>query len=287
MRGVLKRKIRNFVEDPRRSVRNVWSRWLGYWRWKTSRVNPEPILVLGNQKSGTSAIAALLGKATGLSYTIDIFCFFGDAERKLLAGDMDFETFVQKARYRFSKDIVKEPSFIAFYEELASRFPDARFVFVVRHPVANIRSILDRLNLPGDRTSLCRSHWIRVADESRNWEMILRGRQYGHEGDNYIQTLARRWKMSAQLYLSERRRFERITYEKFNQNKEGQVYDLARRLGLDVLNDIGDEVDVQYQPKGRRNADPESFFGARNLEIIYDVCRPEMDALGYQPVHHS
>ncbi len=32
----------------------------------TARVNQTPIFVLGNQKSGTSAIAALLGAATSL-----------------------------------------------------------------------------------------------------------------------------------------------------------------------------------------------------------------------------
>ncbi len=282
MKEVLKRKIKNFVDDPRRSIRNARSRWLGSWRQWTSTVNPEPILVLGNQKSGTSAITALLGEATGLSYTIDVFCFFGDAEQRLLAGDMDFETFVEKARFRFSRDIVKEPSFIAFYKELASRFPDARFVFVVRHPVANIRSILDRLGLPGDRTCLSASHWKQVAEESQNWKMILRGRQYGHEGDTYIQTLARRWKMSARLYLSNSDRFKKITYEAFTQDKEGRIYELARRLGLDVSNDISDKVDVQYQPKGQKTVDPQSFFGERNLEKISEVCQPEMKSLGYE-----
>jgi hypothetical protein len=232
-------------------------------------------------------ITALLGEATGLSYTIDVFCFFGDAEWRLLTGEMDFNTFVQKARYRFSKDIVKEPSFIAFYDELKECFPNARFVFVVRHPVDNIRSILDRLNLPGDRACLSASHWESIADESQNWEMILEGSPYGHEGDTYIETLALRWKMSAQLYLSERSRFERITYEAFNKNKEEQIYNLVWRLGFDVSTDISDQVDVQYQPRGRRNTDPESFFGERNLEIISKVCQPEMKALGYDSIVHS
>lgn len=281
MKDVLQRKIKNFVEDPCRSVRNVRSRWVGYWRRKMSTINPEPILVLGNQKSGTSAIAALLGEATGLTYTIDVFCFFGDAERKLLEGEVDFDAFVERACFRFSRDIVKEPSFIAFYDELTSRFSSAAFVFVVRNPVDNIRSILDRLNLPGDRKHLKDQHWERVREESSAWKMILEGTLYGHEGKNYVETLARRWRKSARLYLSNRDRLTKIRYEAFNREKEAQIYGLARRLGLEVSNDIGDKVDVQYQPKGRTSVDTKAFFGHRNLEVIHDVCRPEMDALGY------
>jgi hypothetical protein len=261
MKDVLKRKIKNFVEDPRRSVWNVRSRWVGYWRQKMSTVNPEPILVLGNQKSGTSAITALLGEATGLTYSIDVFCFFGDAERKLLKGEADFGAFVEKACYRFSKDIVKEPSFIAFYDKLTSRFPSAAFVFVVRNPIDNIRSILDRLNLPGDRTCLTERHWEHVAETSSNWRMILEGTLYGHEGGDYIETLARRWKKSARLYLSNRESFEGIAYETFNQSKEEQIFELAHRLGLEVKNHISDQVDVQYQPKGQRDVVRKSESG--------------------------
>jgi hypothetical protein len=211
-----------------------------------------------------------------------MFCLYGTAEKELLVGRRDFDSFVQQARYYFSRDIIKEPSFVWFYDELAQRFPNADQVFIVRDPVQNVRSILDRLNLPGDRRHLEDRHWEHVQEESSNWKIILEGTLYGHEGDDYIETLARRWKMSAQLYLSDRDTFEAIKYETFNQDKEAEIYGLAQRLGLQVSNDISDQVNVQYQPKGQRDADAESFFGTRNVTKIREICRPEMEALGYE-----
>jgi len=274
-------RLRNFIDDPARALQNTKSRIREKVRRQTSRVNPTPILVFGNQKSGTSVITALLGEATEHSYTIDIFCFYGDATKQLLTGTRDFEAFVQEARYYFSKDIVKEPSFIAFYDELLDRFPDAKRVFILRHPVDNVRSILNRLDLPGHLDQLDSNHWKQVDDISSNWKLILEGTLFGHEGQNYIETLALRWRQAAQLYRQHEDDFALIKYEDFNAGKKHAIHRLAAQLGLEVTNSIEDLVDVQYQPKGQADVTPEAFFGARNLATIERVVRNEMKALDY------
>jgi len=222
-----------------------------------------------------------LGEATEHSYTIDIFCFYGDATKQLLTGTRDFEAFVQEARYYFSKDIVKEPSFIAFYDELLDRFPDAKRVFILRHPVDNVRSILNRLDLPGHLDQLDSNHWKQVDDISSNWKLILEGTLFGHEGRDYIETLALRWRQAAQLYRQHEDDFALIKYEDFNAGKKHAIHRLAAQLGLEVTNNIEDLVDVQYQPKGQADVTPEAFFGARNLATIERVVRNEMKALDY------
>jgi hypothetical protein len=215
------------------------------------------------------------------SYTVDIFCLYGNAEKQLLKEDLDFEAFVQEARYYFSKDIVKEPSFIAFYDELEDRFPCSKRVFIIRHPTANVRSILNRLDLPGHLDQLERNHWEQMADETPNWKLILEGTLFGHEGDRYIETLALRWRQAAQLYRQYEDDFALIKYEDFNAGKKRAIHRLAAQLDLEVTNSIEDLVDVQYQPKGQADVTPEAFFGARNLATIERVCHDEMKAFGY------
>src|SRR5690606_37975827 len=110
----------------------------------------KPIFILGNQKTGTSAIAALLGEATGNPYTIDVFCHLGDLQRRLFNRELTFRQFIVRSKDFFSKKIVKEPSFTFFYDELRREFPEATFVLIVRDPHENVRSILNRLEIPGD-----------------------------------------------------------------------------------------------------------------------------------------
>lgn len=73
----------------------------------TARVNPSPIIVLGNQESGTSTIAVLLAKATRASVTLDFPCW---SYREAYRGTELIQTFVDKNRIAFSRDIVKEPA---------------------------------------------------------------------------------------------------------------------------------------------------------------------------------
>ena len=62
-------------------------------------VNARPIFILGNQKSGTTAIAALLAKITGLSVALDLRKeVHRPIIQKVKKGDVSFEAFVKRSK---------------------------------------------------------------------------------------------------------------------------------------------------------------------------------------------
>ncbi|MCB9079914.1 MAG: sulfotransferase [Anaerolineaceae bacterium] len=273
--------LTNFLEDPTRSWVTKRYQLRELWRRKTAKLNPQPILIFGNQKSGTSAITALLAEATGLTYTIDILCRYPGLEESLLYDRTNFEEMIARARYYFSKNIIKDPSFTFFYPDLCYRFPQAQRVFVLRDPRHNIRSILNRLQLPGHLEDLSDNHWHIISTRFPAWYPVLDGRAAGHKGSTYIETLARRCRHIFQIYLTNQNEVVPIYYEAFNRHKVHSINRLAEQLGLPIVNSIEPKKDIQFQPKGDTSVTLESFFGPTNLKLIKDTCRPEMIRLGY------
>jgi len=245
-----------------------------------TRVNPSPILILGNQKSGTTAVAALLAEATGCSVTLDIV---EEMRRPILPlvrrGELAFADFVEKNKLAFSRAIVKEPNLTPFREELAARFPDAKFVLVVRDPRDNVRSILDRLGVPGDLEGVKPEE---LDAPSPSWRHVIDGRWLGLSGDDYIEMLAARWNLAADSALHSKGDLILLRYEDFVKDKVGEIARLAGKLGLQAVNDISSMVDTPFQPRGRnRGIDWLAFFGAENLGKIELICRERMVLLGY------
>jgi len=68
------------------------------------------IIILGNQKSGTSAIAHLLAELIGLSKQIDLPRKLRKKGRALARGDMRFSELVRSHPEVFEKELVKIPS---------------------------------------------------------------------------------------------------------------------------------------------------------------------------------
>lgn len=274
--------VKHFLENPTRSFVNLSYRLRESWRWHTSHVNPEPIFVFGNQKAGTSAIAALLGEATGLSYTIDILCLYENLETKLLQGESSFDEVIHKARYYFSQDIIKDPGFTFFYDEIASRFPKSKKVFILRDPRQNIRSILNRLEIPGNLPDLSPQHWQHIRENFPNWYHILEGSLAGHKGENYIETLALRCQKAFRIYRQHQAELIAIHYEDFQKNKVEKIQNLASQLGLQAIKNIDHVKDVQFQPRGNNSLSLNDFFGNENLHRIEAICQEDMEALGYR-----
>ncbi|HEX6434492.1 MAG TPA: hypothetical protein VFZ87_09615, partial [Gemmatimonadales bacterium] len=52
--------------------------------------NPDAVIGLGNQKSGTTAIAALLARHTNSTVTLDLPNIAGDVKVKMKAGELPF-----------------------------------------------------------------------------------------------------------------------------------------------------------------------------------------------------
>lgn len=245
-------------------------------------INHAPVIVLGNQKSGTSAIAALLAKATGMSYDIDIAGFRNPEYTALHQNETALLPLVQqRAKIEFSKDVVKEPNLTFLLPKLLETFPKATYVFIVRDPRANIRSTLNRLKIPGTAGSIDPADYPEI---SPIWRSILYN-EWVEETQNpsHIYRSARRWRLAAEAYLRHRERLHLIRYEDFNQNKTDAIYDLARRIGKEITHDISDKVDIQFQVKGKRPSSYKDYFGAENLRMIESVCSPIMEQFDYQP----
>ncbi len=246
------------------------------------RVNEEPILILGNQKSGTTAIAALLAKMTGSSVTLDLTLeVLRPSWEKLRNSSMSFSQFIEHNKLSFSRKIIKEPGLTVFFDELVARFPDARFVFIVRDPRDNIRSILDRLQIPGSARQLEPVDWVGLPHA---WQQVLDGRWLGLNGENFIDMLALRWNLLADVYLNKPDTLHLVRYEDFRTSKVSVIAGLAEVLGLQQRHEIERLVDKPFQPPGNVSASWATYFGLENLERISHTCRTRMERFGYHGI---
>ena len=265
---------------PPRRLRAVPRRLARAVRSPLARVNPEPIVVLGNQKAGTSAIAALLGAATRRSVTLDLRNE-QTAEPMFIGcrlGRAPFAELVRRNRLDFSRDIVKEPNLSLLYDDVLGHFPKARIALVVRDPRDNIRSQLNWLRLRGDLADVAACRKRRLTTVQRT---VMESDWLGLRAENYIDALALRWNTIADVYLRHRAKVRLIRYEDFCVDKVGAVGRLAVELGIAVERDISADVDRQYQPRGDRGASWLGFFGAENLSRITARCADGMQTLGY------
>ena len=251
-----------------------------FWRRSrfVSQPRRSPVIILGNQKSGTSAIASLLADFSGSSRTLDIPATWPPNFGRLMRQEMSIAELVRKNALAFSKDVVKEPNLSFFATELRECFPDARFVFVLRDPRDNIRSILNRLGIRGDLAA-------NPATESipKQWREVFVPTllQLPSSCDHYTDVLAHRWARVVQGYLTYEGATLLIQYEDFLKDKCGAIADLASRLGLAQNADIRDKVDVRYQPSGDNSVTWEEFFGEGNLSAIEVICGHGMQRFGY------
>lgn len=244
------------------------------------QVNERPVIVLGNQKSGTSAIAHLLADYGGLSKTIDIPPLWIPAGARIMKGARSFDDVVRAYRAYFASDLIKEPMMTFFAEAVLERFPQATYVFIVRDPRDNIRSLLNSRAIPGHLSELTEQQ-LPSASQHR---MVADPDVWGGKGENYVGVLAHRWNRAVQAYFSHAERMHLVTFEDFLEDKYGCIAGLAGRVGISKKQDIGGRLDVQYQPRGNRSVSWRDFFGESNLARIEDVCSHYMSRLSYERV---
>ncbi len=257
-----------------RRLRRLGARLRGLF----ARVERRPVIVLGNQKSGTSAVAHLLAELCGLSKTIDIQPLMGAAGHAVMKGERRLADVVRRHPECFSTALIKEPMMTFFAGQVLEVFPESRVVFVVRDPRDNIRSLLNRRGLPGDLEEL--SDELRASLGRR---VTLDPEVWGGGDENYVGVLAHRWNRAADAYLEHEGRVELVRYEEFVADKQGSLERLARRLGLEPRHDVSALLDVDFQPRGTRGASWDAFFGPRNLGRIERICGTRMARLGYAP----
>ena len=242
----------------------------------------EPVVILGNQKTGSTAIAALLAQATGRSITLDLQSAIDDVGWQLCVkyGVMSFENLAYEYKSDFCRSIIKEPSLTYFSQELFELLPKAKFVFIQRDPFQNIRSILNRLKIPGDLDTISYNDWPELC-RTPVWRLTMDSSWLGRRKGSYIEGMAHRWDLSARTYLDAKEKFFLIKYEDFVKDKKKSVELLAAHLGLTIRNDISLSVDIQYQPKGYDNVPLSNSFGKKNMNIIRTICGESANALGY------
>ena len=125
------------------------------------------------------------------------------------------------------------------------------------------------------------------ANISSTWRNVLKGHNPNIPGQNYVEVLAWRWRMSAEAFLRYRDMCVEIRYEDFNLNKADSIAELARRLGYVDLYNIDHLVDVQFQPRGDSDVQWSTFFGEEYLNVIENVTGSVMREFGYESVASS
>ncbi|MFW5947284.1 MAG: sulfotransferase family protein [Gemmatimonadota bacterium] len=242
--------------------------------------NEDAIIVLGNPKTGTTAIAALLAEYGDLSVTLDLWPRLRRPEdlAAVHSGRMPFRQFVRRFRADFARDVVKDNHLTFLYPHLAQRFPGARFVMVMRDPRDTIRSILNRLELPGDLDDLGPEHYRRMRPL---WEAIIKSPWLDVGAGSYVERLAGRWALAARVYLEHTEEMTLVRFEDFLADRAGAIARLAERLGVEKAGRIEDRLDTPYQPRGDRGVRWRTFFGPTNLAAIESRCAVEARALGY------
>lgn len=213
------------------------------------------------------------------SVVLDIPPIWGERETRIRDGDLTLEQFIGEFPWYFSKQIVKEPCLTFMFSEAREAFPHHRHVNVVRDPRDNIRSILNRIDIPGDleRTPadiLTRVPvgWNTVVDPL--WNRCV-------TDSHYIDVQAHRWNEAVACQQESATPPLVIRYEDFNHDKIAAIDDLARQCGLEPKHDISRLLDRQFQPQGDREVTWEEFFGKTNLDRIETICRASMSLMRY------
>ncbi|QDT34637.1 sulfotransferase [Thalassoglobus polymorphus] len=250
-----------------------------WFRWR--RGAEKPIIILGNQKSGTTAIAGLLAECANLNCTLDIHEMHdGKVGRRYAKGDLQLSEIIKSCKHKFRTPIIKEPMLTFMADQVTVEFPDSTIVFIIRDPRDNIRSILNRLEIPGNLNTLNEDI---VNSFPESWKDVLKGSRLGlcQESTNYIERLAERWNHALDTYDNISNNKILIRYEDFLSSKVLAIEELCRSLNLPVRRDITEIQDRQYQKKGDRDITWEEFYGHENLARIQAICSDKMTRFNY------
>ncbi len=263
-----------------RDVLGLPSRALLAERWRARRAtpHPHPLFLFGNQKAGGTAIAGLLAAATGLRASLDLEGTTAPHFTRLMRGQTGLDDFIADNAFSFSAPIIKDGNLTFVADALMARFKVDRAIFILRDPFDNIRSILDRLRLPGDLAELD----VARLRANATWRTIVSGEDLDLPPDHYVATLARRWLRATQIYERGGARFIRIRYEDFRADKTGEIARLAHAFALPTPHDITAALDRDFQRRGNARTDPHIFFGERNFGRIAEICGAAAARQGYE-----
>jgi hypothetical protein len=244
------------------------------------QAHPDPIIMLGNQKSGTTVISALLSMLTGKPATLDIPPLWHSIEG-LITEKQDLANFIKNYSFYFSNPIIKEPWLSFIPDQVRSNYPESRFILIMRNPYDNIRSILDRLEMPGHLDT----NPDNISSLAKGWKEAFKPELYGlPQTSGYIEVLCKRWNLTAEIPMRQNMKdIVIIKYEDFIADKKNAILGLADKIGEKEQYDLCDEVNRQFQKPGKkRYVYQTEFFGGDNSETIYNLCKNNMSIYGYE-----
>ncbi|WP_341200554.1 hypothetical protein [Croceibacter atlanticus] len=221
--------------------------------------NPNPILIFGFPKSGTSAIAYLLSIRTNKSLTSDTKYLWEPYISNIKNESIDLKAHINKYSYPFSKDIIKEPNMVFIVEKILNIYKNPKILIIEREKLSNIRSILNRLKLPGDLKEN-----PKINSVNKNWRAFI-----FKQNNHYIDVLNNHY-LESQKNLQLLKEFNPvyIKYEDFCKNKIGEIDRISTELNLKIKCEINDFLNVQYQPKGLVNSTNSDFFGENIVKLF-------------------
>jgi len=154
-------------------------------------------------------------------------------------------------------------------------------VLILRDPRDNIRSLLDRLNLPGNLPA----NPLGLDKLPTGWKEIFYPALHSSAEVHYIDVLAERWNVAARLPGElEGRLCCTVRYEDFLRDKVLFIKDLAQALGYQGRGNIQDDIHKQYQPAGKhRSVKWANFYGVENLKKIEKRCGKFLAQYKYSP----
>ena len=243
------------------------------------RINRKPLFILGNPKSGTTIIGKLISKASNKSHTSDIRSVINNPAKKIDLGKLSVREFIKFHKYEFSKEIIKEPSLSFYIDDLIEIYPNSKFIWIVRNPFQNIRSILNRLKIKGNYNKIKLDSFEEI-NKNPAWKYNL---EFKKNNTNYlyIEAMAHRWNLLVDFYFKNQDKIILVKYEDFIADKKKYIYKLLDKLEINKVQEIDNFLDIQYQPKGNPSVDINKFFGEKNKEIILRICKKNMKKLNY------
>jgi len=257
-----------------RALRYQYLRFLSVFN---HHVAHDPLLITGSPKSGTSVIAAAYAEMVNQSLTLDLRCILEPNLSLLLSGRMKFNQLVERYSYEFRSDVIKEPWLSCLLPDVLDTYPDSFVVFIVRHPIQNVRSILERLGLKplNGHTSISSLPWM-----SSDWLSVLKGGAV--KTDDYVRNLALRWvEMVNNFHQIGTERKMIIRYEDFIANKLNVLKKINDKINNSIWTENIRASKVQYGFCGKYRENPYDLLGFDNAMKIYEITRGEMQQFDY------
>jgi hypothetical protein len=218
------------------------------------------IVVIGHQRSGTSAIASLLSAAAAVRLVDDPPWTYTPNVRQVYGDGAATTTYLEEHRTDFEFGILKAPALTPLAPFIERWKPSLRFVVVVRNPRDTVAASLE---------------WRRHRDDDSDFNFWDLG-WLGIEETDRLRALAWRWRRYMEM-AEQLKRATWVSYDCFCCDKEGTVRRLVAALGLEECACVASLTERQFKKnfgdRRIRGLDRwRSEFSVEQVEQIDALC---------------